>query len=168
MRFYSGKGDGGITTLFNGKQIAKNDPVLELIGSIDELNAIIGLARSKTVQTPINADLKTLQGILSNMMGLIAGATDQALPDLNLPIKLVWLEEHIDELGEKIDLPEKFTFPGESDIGAIFDICRTVSRRTERLAVSLFSDEKNATKEIIAFLNRLSSYFYVLRLQFEK
>lgn len=167
MWYFTGKGDSGETSLFDGSRVKKNDPILELLGSIDELNSFIGLVRSKIDEDNLHSDLYFLQASLSKLMGMIAGASSQSLFDFNTTNLLDWLEAKILLYSKEIFNPKEFTFPGDNEIGAIFDICRTVSRRTERTAVDVSIQKENFDDQILMVLNRLSSYFYILRLSFE-
>ena len=167
MWYFTGKGDSGETSLFDGSRVKKNDPILELLGSIDELNSFIGLVRSKIDEDNLHSDLYFLQTSLSKLMGMIAGASSQSLFDFNTTNLLDWLEAKILLYSKEIFNPKEFTFPGDNEIGAIFDICRTVSRRTERTAVDVSIQKENFDDQILMVLNRLSSYFYILRLSFE-
>jgi cob(I)alamin adenosyltransferase len=167
MWYFTGKGDSGETSLFDGSRVKKNDPILDLLGSIDELNSFIGLVRSKIDEDNLHSDLYFLQTSLSKLMGMIAGASSQSLFDFNTTNLLDWLEAKILLYSKEIFNPKEFTFPGDNEIGAIFDICRTVSRRTERIAVDVSNQKENFDDQILMVLNRLSSYFYILRLLYE-
>jgi len=167
MWFFTGMGDSGDTTLFDGARVKKDDPILELIGAIDELNSFIGLGRSSINDEDLKTDLHFVQSSLSKMMGLIAGATEQSLFDFNLANFLEWLESKIMLYSREILNPKEFTFPGISSTGAILDICRTTTRRVERIAVGLSSQEKKVQGDVLIVLNRLSSYLYIMRLHLE-
>ena len=167
MWYFTGKGDSGETSLFDGSWVKKNDPVLDLLGTIDELNSFIGLGRSKVEGEGLRADLIFLQSSLSKLMGMIAGASAQSLFDFAPATLLEWLEEKILLYSKGIINPKEFTFPGDTEIGAVFDVCRTVSRRAERIAVEVSCRNDQLDEHILMVLNRLSSYFYILRLSHE-
>ena len=167
MWYFTGMGDSGDTTLFDGSRVKKDDPILELIGAIDELNSFIGLGRSSINDEDIKTDLHFVQSSLSKMMGLIAGASERSLFDFNLVNFLEWLESKIMLYSKEILNPKEFTFPGVTPAGAILDICRTTTRRAERIAVGLPNQEKKVQDDVLIVLNRLSSYFYIMRLHFE-
>jgi len=168
MWYFTGKGDTGETSLFDGSRVKKDHPVLDLLGAIDEVNSFIGLCRSKIKNDDLDVDLLFLQSSLSKLMGMIAGASETSLFDFDLSNLLEWLEAKILLYSEEINNPKEFTFPGASEPGAAFDICRTVSRRAERLAVKISVENDYAMDDrILMVLNRLSSYFYILRLSFE-
>jgi len=167
MWYFTGKGDAGKTSLFDGSSVKKDDPILELLGAIDEINSYVGLGRSKLESDDLNLDLLYLQTSLSKLMGLIAGASAQSLFDFTPGKLLEWLEAKIKIYSKDVLNPKEFTFPGTTELGSIFDICRTVSRRTERIAVRLSGTQKKLDSQILTVLNRLSSYFYIIRLTFE-
>jgi cob(I)alamin adenosyltransferase len=165
MWFFSGRGDEGKTSLFDGRSIKKNDSILEFIGALDELTAFIGLAISYCDQEPIKTDLKKIQEILSKLMGIAAGAgSDVLIGKTFMSDTLKWIEDRIHYYGESLDNPHAFIFSGETRLGAYLDVARTITRRSERIAVSLFSEKKDLPVEIIGAVNRLSSFFYILRL----
>jgi len=164
MWHFTGKGDAGETDLFDGNRVKKDDPVLEYIGAIDEINSFIGLARSYTTDTHLKNDLRFLQNSLSKLMGKIAGAEEQSLFDFDLGGLVDWLESKIRQYSRDIINPREFTYPGKTKDGAAFDICRTVARRAERIGVNLFSERNGFDNRILIVSNRLSSLFYMLRL----
>lgn len=167
-RYFSGKGDSGETDLFNGSKVFKDSPTLELIGIFDQLNAQIGLAISLTSHTEIRKTLRSVQIILSKIMALIAGASRSDIGDLNIANEIVGLEELIIEYGRILDTPTDFSFSGETTSGAALNICRTEARKTERRALTYLHEHSNLDERIIAYLNRLSSVFYVFSLMVDQ
>ena len=166
--FFSGKGDSGDTYLFNGKKITKDNPILELIGTIDEVNALIGLAISIIEEPELKNDLRIIQVSLSKVMGVVAGASESAADDLNTGKSTKWLEDKINYYSRELDNPKGFTFSGKTRAGAAFDICRTMTRKMERQAVGAFRENPKFENKILAYMNRLSSLFYILRLSADK
>ena len=165
MRFFSGNGDNGETSLPWGKRANKSDPVFELIGTLDELSANLGLAISFCDIRILSEDLRTIQTMLSDLMGIVAGSTDN--PDeisIKLKDSLIWIEKKIDNYGEKHELPTGFVFPGKTTCGAAIDIARTVARRAERNVVRLSINSDKINKDLQAVINRLSSLLFVIRL----
>jgi len=168
MWYFTGKGDTGKTTLFDGTRVRKDNQILDLMGTIDELNSFIGLTRTEIKEEELNNDLLFVQSSLSKLMGMIAGAPEQSLFDFDTGKFINWLESKIKLYSKKLMNPQAFTFPGVSKTGALFDICRTVCRRAERKAVEVSQSDIKDNNDIITVLNRLSSYFYILRLFFEE
>ncbi|MCD6576733.1 MAG: cob(I)yrinic acid a,c-diamide adenosyltransferase [Anaerolineaceae bacterium] len=162
MWFFTGKGDSGVTHLYDGSKVKKDNPTLELIGAIDEVNAYIGLAMSFIGQPLIKKDLQIIQKTLSKIMGVISGASEPLIYKLDIGKSIKWLEGKIIYYGNELDNPKSFTFSGKTTAGAALDICRTVSRRMERRAVGYLRENPKIDTNILAYLNRLSSLFYIL------
>ena len=162
--FFSGKGDSGNTYLFDGRKITKENPILDLIGIIDEVNASIGLAISIIEKPELKKDLRIIQISLSKVMGVIAGAPGLAADEFNTGRPIKWVEDKINFYSRDLDNPKSFTFSGKTKAGAALDICRTVTRKMERRAVGIFHENLKFEKDVLAYMNRLSSLFYILRL----
>jgi cob(I)alamin adenosyltransferase len=161
-RYFSGKGDAGETDLFDGRKVPKDSPILEIIGTFDQLNAQIGLAISLTNHAEIRETLWSIQITLSKIMSLLAGARESGYEGLDIDNEITGLEELIIDYGRKLDPPDDFTFTGETSSSAALNICRTETRKTERRALTYLHEHSNFDQRIIAYLNRLSSMFYVL------
>ena len=168
MWFFTGKGDSGNTYLFDGSEVTKDNPILDLIGTIDELNAHIGLAISLIEQPEINKDLRMIQTTLSKVMGVITRASESAINESDIGKSTEWLEDKIDFYGRELNNPKSFTFPGKTTTGAALDICRAVTRKMERRAVGFLRENPEIEKNILPYMNRLSSLFYILRLLADK
>lgn len=168
MWFFTGKGDSGNTYLFDGSKVTKDNPILDLIGTIDELNAHIGLAISLIEQPEINKDLRMIQTTLSKVMGVITRVSESAISESDIGKSTEWLEDKIDFYGRELNNPKSFTFPGKTTTGAALDICRAVTRKMERRAVGFLRENPEIEKNILPYMNRLSSLFYILRLLADK
>lgn len=165
MWYFTGKGDQGDSNLFDGRRISKADLAFEVIGTLDEANAHLGLAVSLCKNPQIKVDLRIVQDQLSKLMGFIAGVKIAGLDEnFFLTSATNWLEEKIKDFGNSINNPKTFLFAGESTIGAAIDISRTVIRRAERLAVRHYKVGNEHRNEILTYLNRLSSFLFILRL----
>jgi cob(I)alamin adenosyltransferase len=163
--FFSGKGDEGKSSLMDGISLAKNDVAFELIGTLDELNAALGLAMSFCEDETINADLLFLQKNNSALMGVVAGfplAANGSKP--GLAEFLEWIEERVKYYGGDVNNPRQFVFPGNTSLGAALDLARTIVRRAERRAVDYREANPNLDQGVMAVLNRLSSLFFLMRL----
>ena len=165
MWYFTGKGDQGDSNLYDGRRFSKGDLVFDLIGTLDEANANLGMAVSLCKPLNLKTDLGEIQNQLSILMGIIAGVKKDD-PDKNsiLLDATDWLEKMIVEYGKQINNPQGFVNAGESTLGAAIDIARTVIRRAERIAVRYFEIEVDGKKEILAYLNRLSSFLFIFRL----
>ena len=163
--FFSGKGDEGKSSLMDGIMLAKNNAAFELIGTLDELNAALGLAVSFCEEKTINEDLLYLQKANSDLMGVIAGFPLSADgSQAGLTKFLDWIEERVKYYGGDIENPRQFIFPGNTSLGAALDLSRTIVRRAERRAVDYREANPKMDPNIAAVLNRLSSLFFLMRL----
>ncbi|MFC2103240.1 cob(I)yrinic acid a,c-diamide adenosyltransferase [Bacteroidota bacterium] len=165
MKIYTKTGDNGETGLFGGERVSKNSSRIEAYGTIDELNAFIGLAITEI----IDDSLKVLLNEIQNQLFTIG--SDLATPDNEKNEKLgikrtpeefhLGIEKGIDKYEEKLEQLKNFILPGGSKSAAHLHICRTITRRAERQVVALKSREKIG-ENIVIFLNRLSDLFFVL------
>lgn len=163
MKIYTKTGDKGETSLFGGKRVWKDDKRISAYGTIDELNAQIGVALTE-IQ---NEELK--KAIISIQNKLFIVGADLATPfENNIKITIPRIEnfhiEFLENLIDKFDsqLPElkNFILPGGSKGSSQLHYSRTICRRAEREVVNLAkSEEINPNVEI--FLNRLSDLFFV-------
>jgi len=164
MWFYTGKGDEGEANLFDGRRLPKSAPVFELIGALDEATAHLGLAISFSGHHQLKEDLIQIQDDLSKFMGLIAGASPSAIGDrFIIDQKLEWIETRIRYYGESLDNPHSFVYAGKTQCGAAIDIARTVVRKAERIFTMLFGEDDSKSGNL-PYLNRLSSFLFILRL----
>ena len=133
MRYFTGKGDQGKSSLADGRLISKGDLAFEVIGSLDEATAHLGMAISLCQDKEISKHLRLIQDHLSKLMGLVAGIKIADLEEGSyLTSAIKWLEDKIKVYGDSIEDPKGFLFSGQSSAGASIDIARTVIRRAER------------------------------------
>jgi len=161
VRFYTGLGDDGTTDLL-GARVAKDDPRIDALGSLDEATSAIGLARSMVVDGRVGEDLVAVQRDLYRIMAALA-FTPELRPESYVfaQDRVDWLGAETDTLAASIDLPREFTLPGESTPGAAIDVARTVTRRGEREVVTLARAGHEVNPTILAYLNRLSSLLFI-------
>ena len=153
-------GDKGTTSLANGERVAKDDPRVELYGTLDECQAALGLARAMCNDETAARDLLFLEDYLFGAMAYFAKC-DYDEPDAAI------LENMAARISE--DLPEggmSFVRPGDSCCGAALHMARTIARRAERIAVPLYRDGRIDEKGF-NFLNRLSDVIYLLSLKID-
>ena len=167
MALYTGKGDGGTTKLFDsksGERIGKESGIFEALGTVDELNTVLGWCRAGCTvdwlvgEKTIRALLEDVQHHLFTVQAELAGA-GKSIP-----------KQHVTDLEERIaiiegKLPEITTFfvPGSGgEISARLDVARAVSRRAERTLVRVASNERELSEHTLAYANRLSSLLYAL------
>lgn len=160
--FYTGKGDGGESLLWDNKKIDKASEEVELLGSLDELNSIIGIIRSTSNKDLASLLLEIQQNIFSiqaNIFYIIIDREKEA-PKFDEQ-KTSDLEKEIAEI-EKVCPPQKkFIIPGESPASAWLDLARTNARKVERAAF-VFNKTKKIPTNILSYLNRLSSLFFAM------
>lgn len=162
-KIYTRTGDKGDTMLGNGERRAKDDLRVETYGTVDELNAVIGLARLHAA-----GDLDDMLARIQNELFDLGAelATPDTGEDLGFePLKLVdsqvdRLESEIDGMNEKLEPLKSFVLPAGTPVAAHLHHARTVARRVERLMVAL------AKKEPVAdtasrYINRLSDHLFV-------
>jgi cob(I)alamin adenosyltransferase len=162
MKIYTARGDQGGTDLL-GERVGKDDPRIELMGSLDEATSSIGFGRSLATWSNANELLLATQRDLYQIMAELA-FIDTTRPDsLRFPAARVdWLETSISTVQETVELPREFVVTGDTTPGAALDVARTVVRRAERHAVALANTGAIGNPEIIRYLNRLSSLLFIL------
>lgn len=162
MKIYTARGDQGGTDLL-GERVSKDDPRIELMGSLDEATSSIGFGRSLVTWANANDLLLSTQRDLYQIMAELA-FVDTTRPDsLRFSSERVdWLESNIATVQESVTLPREFVVTGDTTAGAALDVSRTVARRAERHAVALANAGSIGNPEIIRYLNRLSTLLFIL------
>lgn len=163
MKIYTKTGDKGETSLFGGKRVSKDELRIEAYGTVDELNSVVGVARTFVE----NKRIGEILGIIQNQL-FVLGA-DLATPDdvKSTAIKRISvgdrtsLEETIDEIEEQLEPLESFVLPGGSRGASLLHHARTVCRRAERRVVSL-KKRGETSEQTVIYLNRLSDLLFVL------
>jgi cob(I)alamin adenosyltransferase len=158
---YTRRGDGGTSTLFGQSgRLPKDSPIYDALGSLDELNSLLGLcrARAKEVRGAIDVpkELLTVQQTLFIAQAECAGA-QQHVTQAHVDA----LEASIAEIEKVIEAPHGFVIAGINELSGSLDFARAVSRRAERAVVHA-SSEHPVSAELRAYLNRLSSLLYAL------
>ena len=165
MAIYTKTGDKGDTSLANMERVSKGTLRLEVYGTADELNAWVGALRAQNTEQDIDANLLWIQNRLFNLGALLSLAPGDwiAEPDV------MRLEQWIDEMQAVVPPMRCFVLPAGSENIARAHLCRTVTRRLERLMVRLQAEhlpsdmQPQETSDIaLRFVNRLSDYFFVL------
>lgn len=164
MKLYTGKGDDGTTGLLYGGRVRKDSPSVEANGAVDEAQAAIGLARAEVGRdSEVDSLLVVVERALWVLMAELATLPEnrhKLVPGASLvsPEMVSSLEETVDGLGERFELPAEFVIPGQDRLSALLDVARTVVRRAERLTISVVPPESHA----VAYLNRLSTLLWVM------
>jgi cob(I)alamin adenosyltransferase len=163
MKIYTKTGDTGQTSLLGGKRVSKADSRIDAYGTVDELNAHIGLLRDQPINAHRASLLKDIQDRLFTIGAALAaepGKENIKKPDLR--------EEDLEILEVEIDLMEShlpplfnFILPGGHQVVSFCHLARTVCRRAERRVIDLMQTE-HVDEIIVKYLNRLSDYLFVL------
>ena len=163
--YFTGMGDDGTTGILGAGRVRKDAPRLEAIGTIDEANAALGVARSACKDSG-NADvLLIVQRDLYNLMAEVAASPENAARFRKVDAKRVtWLEEQIGAIEKQVEPTDEFIVPGDTPVGAALDLARTVVRRAERRLTGLFLDGELENPDLLRYINRLSSLCFILEL----
>ena len=170
-KVYTRTGDAGQTRLAGGQQVWKDCLRVEAYGTVDELNASVGLVRAmnadvaaKTVATTqLEEDLRWVQNKLFDVGSILATTPGQTFPNMpEVTAKDVTkLEEMIDRCQEELAPLKEFILPGGGKVSATLHQARTICRRAERICIRL-SREEPVAAELNKYLNRLSDALFVL------
>jgi len=160
-RIYTRTGDDGTTGLIGGKRVAKDSPRIEACGSLDELNASIGVVRSQILPDNVDGVLHLVQEILCMIGTELASPKDSDGGPRLGDEEVRTLENEIDTFENSLTPLKQFILPGGSSAGAQLHLVRVLARKTERRCVSL-SRTENLNPRILHYLNRLSDLCFVL------
>lgn len=164
MKIYTRTGDTGSTGLFGGPRVSKDDDRIESYGTVDELNAAIGMARSHQLPSDIDEQLGQIQHELFSI------GAELATPDPDAYEMRIISENHVERLEQWIDDHEQsipalkhFILPAGHPGSSTLHLARGICRRAERRVVTLVRHhETNISEELIIYLNRLSDLLFVL------
>lgn len=162
--FYTGSGDDGHTSLLGPERVPKHDTRPAAYGTVDEAQAALGLARASDCTPDTGEILLAVQRDLHSVMAELAAAgdTDSPFVDTITAMHVDRLETWIAGAETQVGMPREFVIPGDSQAGAALHLARTVVRRAERLAVQLVHEGLLANKQLLRYLNRLSSLLFAL------
>ncbi len=156
-RIYTRTGDKGTTALGDGNRIDKDAPRMEAIGTVDELNSVLGMVLAHSVPAPVRDSLSLVQNDLFDLGG-----------ELSVPGRDVVTEHYVERLERDVDrlnaeLPplENFILPGGGQAASACHLARAVCRRAERQLVSL-GREETVPAPLFAYVNRLSDLLFVI------
>lgn len=163
MKVYTKSGDKGTTSLLGGTRVAKTHLRLEAYGTIDELNAFLGLVRDAAVNKGRSTELKAIQDRLfavGSHLAAEASRNHKHVVDIR-ESDVEFLEQAIDRMETELPALRNFILPGGHTDVSHTHVARTVCRRAERMAVALHEQEP-IEAIILTYLNRLSDYLFVL------
>jgi cob(I)alamin adenosyltransferase len=164
MKIYTKTGDSGDTGLFGGPRVRKNAPRIEAYGTVDELNAVLGIARSHKLDAEIDTLVAQIQNELFEIGAQLA-TPDPALHGTALigARQITVLETAIDRYDAQLPALKQFILPGGTPAAAALHLARTVCRRAERRLISLSDDSREqVAPDLVIYLNRLSDLLFVL------
>ena len=167
-RIYTRTGDGGETSLGDGSRVPKSVPRVAAYGDVDETGACLGLARAETEPgSDLNNELLRLQRSLFIVGAELATAPENhhKLVDGETRVTaemVADLERAIDRIEEERGMPEVFLVPGANRLGAALDLARATARRAERNAVTHLRAGGYQGSYVLAYLNRLTDYLFML------
>ncbi|WP_088322916.1 cob(I)yrinic acid a,c-diamide adenosyltransferase [Polaribacter tangerinus] len=176
MKIYTKTGDSGTTALFGGTRVKKHNLRIESYGTVDELNAYIGLIKDQKIAEKIKNDLLIIQHDLFTLGAMLATPPEKETlksgkERLNIPKinenSILFLEQQIDNMEESLPQMTHFILPGGHQAVSFCHVARCVCRRAERLTVAL-NDDETLNEAILMYLNRLSDYLFVLARKLSK
>lgn len=159
-RITTGQGDKGMTRLANRQQVKKSHPRIEAIGTVDELNAVLGMlvaSIKKPQHETIVSALKSIQNQLFSLGGELASPSTELIKQSDV----VQLEAWIKTWNQKLPPLKEFVIPGACVASANAHFARCVARRAERRLVGL-SEQETVTELSIIYLNRLSDLLFII------
>lgn len=166
MKIYTKNGDAGYTTNILGEKYLKSDQFMELQGSIDEINAHVGVLRNKVVNLTeeetayIDSLLKTVQ---YNLYQIGAELSNNFTKIIITEESLSFLEKNIDKMTEEMQPLKSFLYYSGAEEAVYCHVIRTIVRRTERVFVR-FNENRGAKEYSFSYkyINRLSDFFFTL------
>jgi cob(I)alamin adenosyltransferase len=166
MSVYTRTGDDGTTALFGGKRVLKCEELVDVYGSIDEVNSWIGVLLTTAKRENEKLLLVSIQHDLFLIGSTLAGWKGDTT---SLTKRISEMEKHIDDIERMLPSLHHFILPGGSPKAAYMHVVRSIVRRVERQTVALFSKNQDITKQqkdnqriIISYLNRLSDLLFTV------
>lgn len=167
VKIYTRSGDEGTTSLLGGSRVSKADLRVEAYGTVDELNALLGVVSAHLEHESIQEIMEEIQSLLFVCGAQLAAEQREDTPDAGPMGENVTapdveqVEQWIDQYEEELPQLQNFILPGGGEVASYLHLARSVCRRAERTAVTL-QEEGQDLDQVIPFLNRLSDLFFVL------
>jgi len=156
-------GDTGYTDLITDRDLPKYEQRVEVNGTLDEANSVLGLARASTRHQRLKQILYDLQSTLYMVMAEIAMSGDvEREQRLITDEQISQIEQLMEELKSQIELPRGFITPGATQVGAMLDVGRGVVRRAERALAFLTHRGIITNEAVLRYVNRASDFLFVL------
>lgn len=169
-KIYTRTGDKGMTSLFSGQRVPKDNPFIEALGSVDEGNSALGLALSflpkEETFAQTRAQLEMIQHALFDVGAALATPRtcqeNQKLEKTRFDHEAIeLLEKWIDAMDIVLPPLKNFILPGGHPAGASLHLSRSIIRRAERLVIPLY-EQADVTQSVLVYLNRLSDYLFIV------
>lgn len=163
MKVYTKTGDAGNTSLYGGKRVRKDNIRIDAYGTVDELNAIIGMIKAEKIEKKTSDILNNVQQVLF-IIGAELSTPENVKKNINNNLEeseVKFLENSIDAIEAILNPLRNFILPGGTKSSALLHFARTVCRRAERVIISLDEKEK-INPHIIIYLNRFSDLLFVI------
>lgn len=162
MSIATKRGDGGQTGLAGGIRVSKSSLRVEAYGTVDELNSMLGMARSHCEDENLRERTKSIQRELFRIGSALATPPESRKPQVPIPVEMVdGLTRQVHEIEATPGLLSDWSLPGEHPTAAVFDVARTICRRAERNVVRLVESGEAVEPNILAYLNRLSDLLWL-------
>lgn len=161
----TGSGDGGFSSLKDGRKIRKDSIVFEALGSLDKTCSYLGLIKSKIEKQELKKHLTYIQGLMYKIGSTIADSSESLKQGFEkaLSKKLGKIEQFESELLKKTHIKNVLVIPGKNQISAQIDIARTLCREFERRLIKYIYREKHKhLKVFVPIVNRIGDYLYIL------
>jgi cob(I)alamin adenosyltransferase len=168
MSIATKRGDGGQTGLAGGIRVSKASLRVETYGTVDELNSLLGLARSHCEDERLRERTKLIQRELFRIGSGLATPPESSKPQVAVTEEMVeGLTTQVHEIEATPGLLSDWSLPGEHPTGAAYDVARTVCRRAERCVVRLMESGEAVNPNTLAYLNRLSDLLWLFARKLE-
>lgn len=164
MHISTKKGDSGYTSLLKGGRVPKHHLIIEAIGTLDEANSLLAVARASSRQKRTKRIILQFQKhlfILGAELSVPKGK-GKALKQKIAKTDIKWLERLVDEFEEALALPTGFVAFGQNEGSSHLDVARTSVRKVERLAAKMKSEDLIENTNILKYLNRLSNLIFLM------
>jgi cob(I)alamin adenosyltransferase len=168
MSIATKRGDGGQTGLAGGIRVSKSSLRVETYGTVDELNSILGMARSHCDDADLCERTKLIQRELFRIGSGLATPPESSKPQVPVTEEMVdGLTNQVHEIEAIEGLLSDWSLPGEHPTSAAYDLARTVCRRAERCVVRLIESGESINPNILAYINRLSDLLWLFARKIE-
>ncbi len=158
------RGDSGKTYTYSGEQVSKSDSIPRALGALDEVVSVLGIVRSQSedlVLKELLLDIQRACFVLGSEMATHPDKCDRLQVRVDESFMSLW-ETRRDELEARVEMPKDFILPGEDPLAAYLDLARCVMRRCEREAVQLVDEGHLQNPLVLAWLNRMSDFLWLL------